>query len=67
MMGAYFGITGLGNKAAGLLGEVAADSGEMAVFIFISVACLAIAVLLFFIKNKLNKLTHGAEEDLVQA
>ena len=62
MMGAYFGITGLGNKAAGMLGEAAEDSGEMSVFIFISVACLIIGILLFFFIKKLKALTHGAEE-----
>ena len=40
----------------------AEDSGEMAVFIFISVACLIIGVLLFFFIKKLKALTHGAEE-----
>ena len=32
MMGVYFAITGLGNKAAGMLGEAAQDAGELAVF-----------------------------------
>lgn len=62
MMGAYFGITGLGNKAAGLLGEAAADNGEMAVFQFISVACLIIGILLFFLVKKLKAMSHGAED-----
>jgi POT family proton-dependent oligopeptide transporter len=42
MMGSYFAIVGLGNKAAGMLGEYATDAGEMAAFTIIAVACLIV-------------------------
>ena len=32
MMGAYFAATGLGNKVAGLVGELSKDAGEFEVF-----------------------------------
>ncbi len=62
MMGTYFAVVGLGNKAAGLLGQVATRHGEMAVFTFIAVACLLVGLLLFVFVKKLKKLTHGAED-----
>lgn len=62
MMGAYFAITGLGNKAAGMLGQVATKHGEMAVFTFIAAACLLVGILLFIFVKKLKTLAHGAEE-----
>jgi len=62
MMGTYFAITGLGNKAAGMLGEAAQEAGEMAIFAIISVACLLVGILLFFLVKKLKVLAHGAED-----
>lgn len=62
MMGAYFAITGLGNKAAGVLGEIAQSKGEMSVFAFIAGACLVVGILLFFLVKKLKELAHGAED-----
>lgn len=62
MMGTYFAITGLGNKAAGLLGEAAQESGEMAIFGIISLACLLVGILLFFLVKRLKVLAHGAED-----
>ena len=62
MMGAYFAITGLGNKAAGMLGEYAQEAGEMAAFSIIAVACLLVGILLFFLVKKLKELSHGAED-----
>jgi POT family proton-dependent oligopeptide transporter len=63
MMGAYFAITGLGNKAAGMLGQVATQHGEMAVFAFIAGACLVVSILLLVFVKKLKALTHNAEHD----
>ena len=66
-MGSYFAITGLGNKAAGLLGEAAQDAGEMAVFGVIAAACFIVGVLLFFLVKKLKEISHGAEDNELQA
>jgi POT family proton-dependent oligopeptide transporter len=63
MMGAYFAIVGLGNKAAGILGETADSAGEMYVFSVIAIACAVIGVLLFFLVKKLKALSHGAEDE----
>ncbi len=62
MMGSYFAIVGIGNKAAGMLGEAAQDAGEMYIFGVIAAACLIVGFLLFFLVKKLKALTHGAEE-----
>ena len=62
MMGAYFAIVGIGNKAAGLLGEAAQDAGEMTIFGVIAGMCLFIGLLLFALVKKLKQLTHGAED-----
>lgn len=62
MMGTYFAVTGLGNKAAGQLGVYAQNAGEMTAFALIAFACLIIGVLLFFLVRILKRLAHGAEE-----
>ena len=62
MMGVYFAITGLGNKAAGMLGEAAQDAGELAVFGVIAAACFIVGILLFFLVKKLKEISHGAED-----
>ena len=61
MMGLYFGVTGIGNKVAGLLGEAAQDAGEMAIFTSIALFCLAFGLLLLIFVKKLKALAHGAE------
>lgn len=62
MMGTYFAVTGLGNKLAGLLGEAAQDSGEMAIFAGISIFTLLLGILILLFLKKLKVLTHGAED-----
>lgn len=62
MMGAYFAIVGLGNKAAGMIGGVAQEAGEMTVFGIIAAACLFIGIMLFFLVKKLKAISHGAED-----
>ena len=62
MMGTYFAITGLGNKAAGLLGEAAQDAGEMAIFTGIAMSTLLLGLLVLLFVKKLKALAHGAEE-----
>ena len=66
MMGLYFAMTGLGNKVAGLLGESASEFGEMQVFAGIGIFSVAFGVLLVLFLKKLKKLTHGAEEIVLE-
>ena len=63
MMGIYFATTGLGNKAAGLLGESSSVFGEFKVFTGIAIFCVGFALLVFVFFKKLKALTHGAEDD----
>tara|TARA_R100001369_G_scaffold92923_1_gene141518 strand:+ start:11932 stop:13338 length:1407 start_codon:yes stop_codon:yes gene_type:complete len=63
MMGVYFAMTGLGNKVAGLLGESASNLGEYTVFTGIAIFCVAFGVLVLVFRKKLEKLTHGAEDN----
>jgi POT family proton-dependent oligopeptide transporter len=63
MMGVYFAMTGLGNKVAGLLGESASSLGEYTVFTGIAVFCIAFGLLVLLVRKKLEKLTHGAEDN----
>ena len=63
MMGVYFAMTGFGNKVAGLLGESASELGEYTIFTGIAVFCIAFALLVLLFRKKLEKLTHGAEDN----
>lgn len=63
MMGIYFATTGLGNKAAGLLGESSSIYGEYKVFTGIAIFCVVFAALVFVFFKKLKALTHGAEDN----
>ena len=63
MMGVYFAMTGLGNKVAGLLGESASGLGEYTVFTGIAIFCVAFGFLVMVFRKKLEKLTHGAEDN----
>ncbi|SNR61221.1 proton-dependent oligopeptide transporter, POT family [Lutibacter agarilyticus] len=65
MMGAYFMVSGLGNKVAGWIGEAAQDAGEYTIFMSVFAFCVAFGLLLIIFVKKLKKLTHGA--DTVQA
>ncbi len=62
MMGAYFAVTGLGNKVAGLLGEFSESAGEFAIFTGIAVFCTVFGILVLFLIKPLKRLTHGAED-----
>jgi POT family proton-dependent oligopeptide transporter len=62
MMGIYFAATGLGNKVAGLVGELAQKAGELEVFTGIFIFCVLIGALLLLFFKRLKMLTHGAEE-----
>jgi len=66
MMGLYFAMTGMGNKVAGLLGESASNFGEMEVFAGIGIFSVAFGLLLILFLKKLKKLTHGAEDIVLE-
>lgn len=61
MMGFYFAATGLGNKLAGVLGELAQKTGELQVFAGIAACSLAAGLLLIAMIRPLKQLAHGAE------
>lgn len=63
MMGIYFAMTGFGNKIAGLLGESAEGLGEFAVFTGIAIFSVLFGLIVYVFRNKLELLTHGAEDD----
>ncbi len=63
MMGVYFAMTGFGNKVAGLLGESASELGEYTVFTGIAIFCVIFGALVLLVRKKLEKLTHGAEDN----
>jgi len=62
MMGAYFAATGVGNKVAGLLGELSQSAGELQIFTGIAVFCTIIGLIVIAILKPLKRLTHGAED-----
>lgn len=63
MMGVYFAMTGFGNKLAGLLGEASESLGEYTIFTGIAVFCVVFGLLVMVFRKKLEKLTHGAEDN----
>ncbi len=63
MMGVYFAATGLGNKVAGLIGESAADAGELNIFAGITIFCVIFGLLVIAVLKPLKRLTHGAEDE----
>ncbi|MFV0247519.1 MAG: peptide MFS transporter [Tenacibaculum sp.] len=62
MMGAYFAATGLGNKVAGLVGELSEGAGDFQVFTGIAVFCTLFGLLVLALLKPLKRLTHGAED-----
>lgn len=63
MMGVYFAMTGFGNKLAGLLGEASESLGEYTIFTGIAIFCVVFGFLVMIFRKKLEKLTHGAEDN----
>ncbi len=63
MMGVYFAMTGFGNKLAGLLGEASVSLGEYTIFTGIAIFCVIFGLLVMVFRKKLEKLTHGAEDN----
>ncbi len=62
IMGLYWAATGLGNKVAGLIGEVSQDLGEFEIFMGITIVWSLIGFLVIALLKPLKRLTHGAEE-----
>ena len=62
MMGLYFAATGLGNKVAGIIGEGAAEAGELNTFLGITIFCVLFGILVIALLKPLKRLTHGAED-----
>jgi POT family proton-dependent oligopeptide transporter len=62
LMGFYFAAIGLGNKLAGVLGELAQKTGEQAVFTATALGCALAALLAIAFLRPLKTLAHGAEE-----
>jgi len=62
-MGVYFAMTGFGNKLAGILGEASQSMGEFTIFTGIAIFCVVFGCLVLSFRTKLEKLTHGAEDD----
>lgn len=67
MMGAYFAMTGLGNKVAGLLGEWSESLGEYKIFTGIAIFCTIFGLLVLLIIKPLKRLAHGAEDQEVES
>ncbi len=66
MMGAYFAATGFGNKVAGWIGESAQDAGELTIFTGLVIFCTVVGVLVLLMLKPLKRLTHGAEDLVVE-
>jgi POT family proton-dependent oligopeptide transporter len=62
MMGVYFAMTGFGSKLAGLLGEWSQSLGEMTIFTGIAATSVGVGLLVLVVRNKLEPLTHGIED-----
>lgn len=62
IMGLYWAATGLGNKAAGLIGQVSEQLGEFEIFTGIAVVWSLIGFLVILLLKPLKRLTHGAED-----
>jgi len=66
MMGAYFAASGLGNKVAGLIGQSAEGAGEITIFTGLVIFCTVIGILVILLLKPLKRLTHGAEDLIVE-
>ena len=63
MMGVYFAMTGFGNKLAGWLGEASENLGEYVIFTGIATFCVIFGLLVMLFRERLERLTHGAEDN----
>ncbi|MFD2999118.1 peptide MFS transporter [Pontibacter toksunensis] len=64
MMGLYFAVTGAGNYVAAWIGIWAQRLGELEIFMFIAAFTIVLGILLMVLTRKINKLTHGLEDQL---
>ncbi|HER39883.1 MAG TPA: MFS transporter, partial [Salinimicrobium catena] len=63
MMGVYFAATGLGNKVAGIVGELSSEAGDQSIFMGITIFTVAFATLVLLMLKPLKRLTHGVEDE----
>lgn len=63
MMGVYFAATGLGNKVAGIVGELSSAAGDQSIFLGITIFTVAFATLVLLMLKPLKRLTHGVEDE----
>ena len=62
MMGVYFAASGLGNKVAGVIGEQSERFSELQIFTGITLFTVIVGVLFVILLKPLKRLTHGAED-----
>lgn len=62
MMGAFFMVSGFGNKLAATVGKASIQYGEMAIFTGIFIFCTLFGLLVILFTKQLKKLAHGAED-----
>ena len=67
MMGFCFVSVGFGNKVAGMLGAFSEQVGEKAIFTGLVVFCVFFGLVLLLFKRKLTILSHGADDDRIEA
>ena len=56
-------MTGIGSKLAGVLGGASESLGEYTIFTGIAIFCVIFGLIMMLFLKKLEKLTHGAEDD----
>ena len=61
VMGAYWAITGLGEKLAGMLGAWSQTVGEFEIFTGIALFCIAFAGIILLFLPRFKRLAHGAD------
>lgn len=64
MMGLYFAVMGMGNFLASLIGIWAQKQGELYIFLGIATVTIVLGSLLMILAKRINKLTHGAEDNI---
>jgi proton-dependent oligopeptide transporter, POT family len=62
MMGIYWTALGLGSFAAGKLGKMATQFGDLNVFGSIAIFSIVLGLLITLFTRRINRLAHGAEE-----
>ncbi len=63
IMGVYWAVYGFSNFLAALVGKLAGKLGELAIFGGLFAITALMGILLAVFSNRLNALTHGAEEE----